>query len=177
VSFFSQPITLQNIFGKDRKIGSITIEVVINENTTDVLTITKHPVQTGAAITDHAFKEPTTLSMNILFQDNLFTDLRDIYAQLLKLQTDRVPFSIITPKRIYSDMLLQSLGQTTDKNTENILSVQCTFQQLILVKVSDVQVDPAKQRNKQTTQATQDGGKKSSLLTLAEGVTGALGRR
>ncbi len=173
MGFLVQPITLQSIFGDKRTFGPITVQCVINENTTDVLTITKQPVQTGASITDHAFLEPTIFTAQMLFSDNILGNLQDIYAELLELQSNRQPFDIVTPKRIYSSMLLQSLGQTTDRHTENILSVSMTFQQVILVSVSTGTVPRSRQRNSRETEKTELKGKKKSVLLQA--VNGARG--
>lgn len=170
MSILSQPITIQSLLSKNRSFGPITVQVVINESASDVLTITKQPVQQGATITDHAYKEPTTLSMQLLFRDNLFTSLSKIYQELLDLQIERAPFDVITPKRVYSSMLISSLSQTTDKNTENCLSVSISFQEIILVSVATTTVPRARQRNPGATGATQPAGKKSALLSLAQGV-------
>lgn len=170
MSFLDQPITLQTLFGPKRQIGPINVQVVVNETASDTLKVTKQPVQQGASITDHAFKEPTVFSTTILFKDNLFTSLSKIYQDLLDLQNLRTPFDIITPKRIYSSMLLVGLGQTTDKTTENCLSISATFQEIIIVPVVTTTVPRAKQKIVAVTQATQDAGKKSGLFVLKEGV-------
>ncbi len=171
MSFLSEPISIIPI-RPVRKIGSITVNVVINENTTDTLTITKQPVQQGASITDHAYKEPTGFSTSILFKDNLTTSLSKIYQNLLELQTSRVPFDIITPKRIYKSMLMATLSQTTDKNTENCLAVNASFQEIIIVKVSTTQVARKNQKNAGATGKTEKAGKKSGALILTEGIGG-----
>ncbi len=169
MSFLSVPITLQSLFGQDRKIGDIEVNVVINENTSDVLTITKQPVQQGASITDHAFKEPVGFSMSILFRDNLTTSLSKLYQQLVDLQNSRVPFAVTTPKRIYRDMLISTINQTTDKTTENCLAINITFQEVILVNIATVSVPKSSQRNPQRTAATQPAGKKQSALSTLFG--------
>lgn len=172
MSFLSEPISLIPI-RPVRKIGEISVNVVINENTSDTLTITKQPVQQGASITDHAYKEPTVFSTSILFRDNLTSSLSKIYQSLIDLQSNRVPFDIITPKRIYRNMLIATLSQVTDKNTENCLSISMAFQEVIIVKVSTTQVPRRKQKNAGTTGKTENAGKKSALQSLKEGI-GAL---
>lgn len=174
MSFLDQPITLSNLFGTKRKIGDIQVNVVTTESTNDTLTITKQPVQQGASITDHAYKEPTTLSMQIYFQDNLFTSLSKIYQNLLDLQASRVPFDVITPKRIYHNMLMSALGNTTDKTTENVLSIQISFQEVIIVAVSTTQVPRARQKNAGATGKTENSGPKSALFSLKQGIGGLL---
>ncbi len=183
MSFLSQPITLQSLFGKNRMVGDITIQVIVNESTNDTLTITKQPVQQGASITDHAYKEPTAFSMTALLKDNslisglfnTFTGngLSKIYQELLDLQTSRVPFDVITPKRIYHNMLMATLSQTTDKATENCLSVTMGFQEVLIVNVVTTQVPRRRQKNAGITGAIQSAGKKSALVSLKEGI-GAL---
>lgn len=174
MGFLSVPIGISSLFPNNRKIGTINVNVVINESTNDTLTITKQPVQQGASITDHAYKEPTTFSMSIYFRDNLTTSLSKLYQNLLDLQTSRVPFDVTTPKRIYKNMLFATLGQTTDKNTENTLAIQASFQEVIIVSVSTTTVPRIKQKNAGATGATQNAGKKSALLSLKEGIGGFL---
>lgn len=173
MSFLSEPITLQSLFGKDRSFGPITVNVVVSETTNDTLTITKQPVQEGASITDHAYKEPTVFSMQILFRDNLSKSLSKIYQDLLNLQNDRAPFAVITPKRIYKSMLISTLGMTTDKSTENCLSISVSFQEVIIVSVVTTKVPRARQKDPGTTGATQTAGKKSAALLFVQGI-GAL---
>jgi len=170
MSILTQPITLQSLFGQNRTIGEITVDVVVKEDTNDTLTITKQPVQQGASITDHAYKEPTVLSMSIFFQDNFLVSLSKLYKELLDLQTNRVPFTVTTPKRIYESMLIATLSQTTDKYTENCLALNVTFQEVILVSVGVVEVPRTKQRFPGTTGATQPAGKKSLLRSGADGI-------
>lgn len=183
MSILGQPITLQSLFGPKRKIGPIDAQVVPNESASDTLTITNQPVQQGATIADHAFKNPTTFTLTALFKDNSVVNgilgtfsgngLSKLYQDLLDLQVSRVPFDVITPKRIYHSVLMSSLSQTTDKSTENCLSVSMTFQEIIIVNVTTVQVPRSKLKNPGSNGATQNAGKKSALLSLKTGV-GAL---
>lgn len=170
MSFLTQPVTIQSIFGDDRVIGPINVQVVISETTNDTLTITKQPVQQGASITDHSFKEPTAFSMTMLFDENITQSLSKVYQDLLDLQNLREPFTIFTPKRIYENMLISTLGLTTDKHTENILSITAAFQEVIIVSVTTTTVPRSKQRNPGSTGATQPAGKKSALQSLKEGI-------
>lgn len=182
MSFLSQPITLQSLFGPKRTIGDIDVQVIVSESSTDTLTVTKQPVQQGASIADHAYKEPTSLGMSLLFTDNSLSSilspfsqngLAKIYQELLDLQSLREPFTVTTPKRIYETMLMTSLSQTTDKRTENVLSVSVSFQQVIIVPVTTSFVIRANQLSPGKTGATQPGGKKSALLSGKQAV-GAL---
>jgi hypothetical protein len=174
MSFLGTPITLFPIRPK-RQIGSISVNVVISESANDTLTITKQPVQQGASISDHAYMEPTVFSTSILQKDNVLESLSKVYQSLLDLQSSRTPFDIVTPKRIYRNMLISSLGQTTDKHTENCLAISLSCQEVIIVSVTTTQVPRLKQKFPGTTGKTENVGKKSALLTAKEAI-GALVR-
>lgn len=155
-------------------IGTIAVQVVVDENTTDTLTITKQPVQQGASITDHAYMEPTVFAHTIYFAAPGFTggdSLGQVYQQLLKLQSSATPFTIVTPKRVYSNMLLTTLSQTTDKNTENCLSIHASYQQVILVPVIAASVPRSAQKSAGSTGATQNTGQKSVALKATQSVS------
>jgi hypothetical protein len=177
MSFLSQPVETVFIRPK-RSIGTIAVQVVVSEVTNDTLTITKQPVQQGASITDHAYKEPTTFTHTIYFAAPGITggtSLAQIYQQLLDLQASAQPFDIVTPKRIYHSMLISSLSQTTDKLTENCLAIHATYQQIIIVPVTVAVVPRTNQANPGSTGATQPTGKQSLLLqgTSALGIGGS----
>lgn len=167
MSFLSEPVQNILVFNK-RYIGSIRVQVVVSEQTTDVLTVTKQPVQQGASITDHSYKEPTVFAHSIYFQDNLTTSLSKLYQQLLDLQSSGEPFIIVTPKRTYKSMLMTSLAQTTDKLTENCLAIHASYQQVILIPIESATVPRINQKNPGTTAATQSAPKKSIIKQGAD---------
>lgn len=168
MSFLSVPISLFPTAA--RTIADIPLQVVINESTNDTLTITKQPVQQGASIADHAYKEPTTLSMTAYFNDNQTSQtLKEIYSDLIELQNSRDPLTIVTPKRIYQSMLIASIGMTTDKTTENCLALILTFQEVIIVSVTTTTVPRRKQKSAAVTGATENAGNKSALKILLGG--------
>ena len=181
MSFLSQPISLVSIFGAGRKIGTISVDAVINEETNDTLTITKQPVQQGASITDHSYLEPTAFSMTILQQvSNPVTQLlgtfagagnsglAQVYQDFLKLQATSKPFIIATPKRIYNNMLMTTIRQVTDKRTENILSLNISFQQVIIVTVGTFSVSASAQTSPQKTQPVQSTGQNTAEFDAAK---------
>lgn len=140
----SENITLS----PQRMIGDIVMDVTIEETGTDDLTITQHPIETGAAITDHAYKNAVKLSIRAAASnsseaaggdDNYVSDL---YHQLFELQASRVPFAIITGKRPYENMLFASLGVTTEEGTEAALMISASFQEAIIVSTQTTTFAP-----------------------------------
>lgn len=165
MSFLSQPIQLFTI-PPVRSFGGISGYVTLSENTTDAITITKQPVQKGAMISDHAFKNPISFSIQMLFRFNTAQSLKQIYQSLITLQNSLTPFTCITPKRTYTNMLFASLGQTTDRKTENCLAINATFEQVIIVSVATTIVPSSQLANPASNGGVQQAGKKSSLFTF-----------
>ena len=149
-----------------RRLGGIIPDVVVEEVHNDTLTITDHPVEQGADITDHAYKNPAELSMRIgwsksslnlngvigglgsgsLLSGSIRT-LRDVYEELLKLQGSRKAFDVSTGKRLYRNMLIRSLSTTTDATTENALIVTVVLREIIVVRTKAAKLKPQAQAN------------------------------
>ncbi len=158
----------QSIIAPQRRIGEFSGFVVTEETATDDLEITEHPVQSGAPISDHAYVRPAELSVKFLYgvQNG---DLGELYNQLLELQSERELFSVTTGKRTYNNMLLKGLTQTTDKNTENVLSITADFKQVIVACVETTAMPPrANQKYAQTTESTATAGQKSAKKVTDE---------
>lgn len=129
-------LTYALISTSSRSIGGIIPDVVIEETHRDSLIITQHPVEKGAAITDHAFLRPAEVEMRCGFSNSSHGDAgyaRQVYESLRRLQASRQPFSVYTGKRAYRNMLIADLGVTTEARTENVLAVAVRLQQIIIV--------------------------------------------
>ncbi len=178
MSFLNEPLSLFTI-PPVRSFGGISGYVTIKESTTDSLTITKQPIQQGAAITDHAFKNPILFSVQMLFKFNLTQSLAQTYQSLISLQNSLTPFTCVTPKRTYRNMLFASLGQTTDKVTENCLAITASFEQAIIVSVGKTVLPASQLANPASNAAIQNVGKKQSFLytgSQAIGFNGGAGQ-
>lgn len=131
-----------------RGFADFVAKVTIEEVHTDELTITNHPVEQGAAVTDHAFKNQARLSLQAGWSnsdpeaDSDPTYVTQLYERLLALQSGRVPFDVYTGKRRYRNMLLQGLATTTSEKTENVLIVTATMREIITVTTQATTVPP-----------------------------------
>lgn len=157
-----------------RSIGGVIPDVTIEEHHTDTITLTDHPIETGASITDHAYVNPSELTMRCAWSNSnsivdsivsgsllsgSISSANDLYRQLLALQSSRVPFDVVTGKRTYSNMLIKSLAVTTDKDSENALIVTAVLRQVIIVQTSTASVpDSAVQADPSSTGSVQSGG-------------------
>lgn len=164
MSLFDQNFDVASFLPR-RLVGPFQATVTLEEVGTDELEITQHPVQQGASITDHAFVKPSTVNLKLMW-NNDDAPLAETYQNLLDLQSSREPFDVVTGKRAYRNMLIKSIGQTTDVQTENVLSISLSLQEIILtaVEVTEVPARP-KQKDAGKTGATENAGKKSAQET------------
>ncbi|MDE9474206.1 hypothetical protein KKJ12_15050 [Xenorhabdus bovienii] len=162
---------LSTLFSQNtRKIEMIVPSVVISEKHMDATEITEHPVQRGAAISDHAYDKPSEVTMEIGFAgggsliDGFDTskiklfDLdtgatlgkspKEVYEQLLKLKASKEPFDVTTGKRQYKNMLIRAIEVTTDKTSENVLMVTLTLREVIIVETQTAPVTAPPERMK-----------------------------
>jgi hypothetical protein len=143
MSFLTPPPPV--FFLPKRSLAAFSGYLTVEESGSDVLEITQHPIQNGAAITDHAFKKPVSVDLKLSF-DSLQQPLVTTYKKLRELQESRIPFNCVTGKRTYANMLMGSLAVMTDVTTENILSVAISLQEVILVSVEKTTVAPRTQQ-------------------------------
>lgn len=135
---------LSPILFMSRNIGGFVANVTIEEDHTDEIRITDHPVERGASITDHAIKEPESVvitagwsNSNIWALGNPFY-VQLIYNQMLGLQATLEPFSITTGKRIYENMLIRRISVKTDEKTENSLIATFDCREVIIANTQVV---------------------------------------
>lgn len=156
-------------------------DCVIEETGRDDLQITEHPVEQGSVISDHAYKRPNevtlrwawtnsgklastiktalgTLGSPAGFQLPTFSqafgegNVSEVYQSLVGLQNTRTPFTLMTGKRQYIDMLLASLSVTTNNTSEYSLMVVAVCRQVIIVS-TEVQTAASNAGNNSTVQS------------------------
>lgn len=161
-----------------RQLGLMSLPCVVEEKTTDDLEITSHPVEQGAAVTDHAYKKPAEITLTAFWsnsgpQSTGDNYVSEVFDQLLQLQESREPLDVITGKRAYGNMLIKSISQTTDQSTEHALSTTISLKQIIIVETQATTLPPrSRQRNPARNGGTEDKGQKqpqqaeSGLSTL-----------
>lgn len=156
------------LFRVPRKFGPFVAMVVVRESHRDELQITDHPVDQGAVISDHAFKRPREVTIEMGWSNSpelthlvtgSFEQVTTTYQKLLAFQEGRVPFTILTGKDIYSNMLVKALMTETTKETENCLIVTAVCREIIRVKaVTSSAQDASVQADPENTQAPINNG-------------------
>ena len=159
-----EPATLR----PQRSIGGVTFDVVVEEQHEDTLEITEHPVEHGANISDHAFMKPASVTIRAGVSDGSGSIAGEkagvsVYEALQTLQQAREPFDIITGKRKYRNMLIETLSVLTDADSENALVVTADCRDVIVVKTQTVSVPPrSRHRNAGKTGGTANKGQKQA---------------
>lgn len=151
------------LFGKTN-IGGYFFDAFIDVEYTREATLTQSPVQTGAAITDHAYLNPVKLTMTVGMSDVMqsrvagqfeggWSRSRNAWDVLVKMQEDRVPMSVLTRLGRYDNMLIRSLKQKDDFEELYALHATVELEQIIVVqtKKATVSLSP------QVTGSTQSG--------------------
>ena len=159
--------------GSNYAIGPIIPGIVVQEDHEDTLTITGHPVEQGAQVTDHSFVNPCSIVIQCLWsntQAGLFDFSESyciaVYQQLLNLQKSRQPVTIITTKRLYINMLISAITTSTNKETAYSLPVSLQCEQIIIVQTGATTLPPQDQHiTPQQTAPVIDNG--SQNLTTA----------
>lgn len=159
-----QPVTLRPA----RSLGGLAFDVTIEELHEDALAITEHPVEQGAAISDHAVRKPATVILRGGISDSGGEAgdagrSQDLYDALVALQASREPFDIVTGRRIYRNMLIESLATATDAGSEHALIVTAECREVIIVHSRTVTVPPRRRHaNPDRTGGISDAGQRQA---------------
>lgn len=146
---------------------SYVFDAVLSLDHEQVLTKTRHPVQTSASITSHAFLEPATLVMYVLMSDaaaqfvassqrtppyvTQFTGNTSksvsAYQQMLSLQAARTPLTVTTRLRTYNNMLISRISPHEDNRTITGARFRLEFEQIF---IATTQIVPSSSRPNDT---------------------------
>lgn len=113
-----------------RSIGGVFVDVVVSERHESELEIAEHPVESGAKISDHAWRKRRRVTL-----EGAVNSPRAISAfeQLLALQEAAEPFSLVTGLKVYQNMLIERLEAERDKDYARILKFTAECSEVIIV--------------------------------------------
>lgn len=128
------------------------------------LTITQNPVETGASVVDHAYVNPTTVTMKIMMSDvhqsiihGQFSDRTfrhtSAWAILKQIQESRIPVDIFTKLGYYKNMLIESISAEDTKETFRALYATVTLVEIPVARVKTVKISKASQTTIDTKMA------------------------
>lgn len=158
---------LKSVLFLQRNIGGFVADITVEEDHTDELRITEHPVEQGASISDHAYVMPARVTIRLGYSNSSLAALGNpfyvqlVYNQFLGLQASLEPFSITTGKRVYENMMITRLSVHTDEKSENALDMVVECQEVLIANTETVQSasgDPANMESPVNNAATSDRG-------------------
>jgi hypothetical protein len=114
----------------------------------------------------------TTTGLSLVEAATTADYVEAVYNMFLILQSSRVPFGLITGKRIYNTLLITALHTSTTEEWENSMILEVEMREIILVNTQTVSVPPAaNMANPQINGATQNLG--ANNLTPGNGYNAA----
>ena len=173
----------------DRMINDIVAMVTVEEDHEDDLVITEHPVEYGAAITDHSYKRPSEVRLRVGWSQSAgaslrgpyqVIDVKTVYEQILALQNERNPFTVLTGKKRYRNMLVASIRVHTDAKFEYSFIADISLKQILLVSTQTLPGSinaKALASDEKNTPSPSTGDKQTTPLTVkSEQITNGGGK-
>lgn len=139
------------------------------------LQITEHPIETGAAVVDHAYLKPKTLTVTVGMSDvhisrvsGQFTGgwsrSAKAYDLLKEMQASRMPIAVLTRLGLYENMLIQKISVKDDVSTLTGLRATVTLREIPVARLKTVKVSA----NPHSTDSTQMGSVQAVPTTQHE---------
>lgn len=163
-------------------IGRCLFDAVFSINHSQNITITQHPVQSGAAVADHAFLEPDEVVLDVGMTD-VATSLDTIagsaknrsvvaYEMLRSLAQAREPLDLTTRLFSYKNMMITSIAVDDDFHTMHALRASISLQQIRIVQVAIISIQQTCSSSKITYVSDTDSGYSSGgSVTSSGGMT------
>ena len=124
------------------KSGYVTFDAILKTEHSASVTLTQHPVQIGAQISDHAIVEPEEITLEVGVSDASRGDgyCVTFFQTMMGVLHQREPVTLGTRLMTYPDMVLVSISAPDDYTTMHALKLTMMFQRVRVVSVSGVTV-------------------------------------
>lgn len=181
-SVWGSGLGFQQLLMVKTNLGGYFFDAVFSVDTEHSLTVTQHPVQTGANISDHAFVNPIRMTMQVGVSDAMAyrfgadyggdgkTKSVQAYRLLCKLQELRTPMQVVTRLNTYQNMLIESIDVSDDVSTLCALKATVNLVQVMVVNVGTEKVSARAWTSgaQKKAQEVQPKGDNSTILRKAE---------
>lgn len=185
-SVWGSGLGFQQLLMVKTNLGGYFFDAVFSVDTEHSLTVTQHPVQTGANISDHAFVNPIRMTMQVGVSDAMAyragtnyggdgkTKSVQAYRLLCKLQELRIPMQVVTRLNTYQNMLIESIDVSDDVSTLCALKATVNLVQVLVVNVGTEKVSARQWTTgaQRKSQEVQPKGDNSTILRKVEKGTG-----
>ncbi|EHL08973.1 hypothetical protein HMPREF0322_00396 [Desulfitobacterium hafniense DP7] len=142
-------------------IAGFFFDAVIQTDLSSTITITEHPVESGASITDHSYENAKQITMQIGMSDAA-TSLVDgqfekgmtrsvnAFQVLMEMQRLRIPLQVTTRLGVWQNMLIESIAVPDDYTTLYGLKATVILREIFVAKVKTVKISARPQVTGQT---------------------------
>lgn len=158
-----QATTLPN--GTTVAAGMIVADAFIEEKHDDDSVITEDPVEIGSVINFNKYDLPQQLELSYVWSPSGKGNtaqspsyLNAMYQKFLVLKSADVLLTIKTGKRLYQNMVIKNISETTDKDTENVLLLRLDCRQILMAITQSVLLPASSQAQPQVTSSTVNQG-------------------
>ena len=188
---------MSELIGIKTNIGGFFFDAFLKIDHTSKLKITDHPVEEGANISDHAYVEPQSLTMEIGMSEvctslvngqfeQKYSRSASAFDTLKTLQEQRIHLTVHTRLKTYENMLIETITVPDDYTTLYGLRATIGLREIIIVKTNTVtmpnRTSSAPQKTGETqkgtvqaiSQSNTNGENKSTLARAAELLRGAI---
>ena len=123
-------------------IGTVQMDVSPYQTHKFPSRITEHPVEDGSVISDHVTLLPTILEIDgrvsdasVALADTLFGKgtAQDALRELVRLQRNREPFTVVTGLAVYQNMLIENLEVPRDGTDGKSIRFSMTIKEVQIV--------------------------------------------
>lgn len=153
--------TKQKLLVKSKSFGRLSVDAVISTDHQANLTLTEHPVQQGAPVSDHAYMNPDEVSVEIGMTDVMEGSGADhsvnAYNTFRALMEKREPVTVVTRLKTYEDMMITTISSLDDHTTMHALRATIYFTKVNIVDVSTVKVQGSTSGSKKKTSTGSKG--------------------
>jgi len=123
------------------KIGTLELDVVLEEQHNYDAAVTQYPIETGESISDHVNLNPIRLTMRGFITQtpvqllNLSTILGDdliqtAFDKLIEIRDNKDVVDVVSGLKVYSDMIMNRLSIPRDNRTGQSLQFTAEFTQI-----------------------------------------------
>lgn len=188
----TQTATLFFKSNREYKIGSITMDLILNETHNFTGTVTRFNVEDGSPISDHIQNDPKNggfsglISNFTLTEDNITTNrAQDAFDKLEELHDKKELVDVVTVLKVYENVFISNINMNKDEDTGEALFFDVSFTSVDIVQLEEVEVTASvklkdtkttdnKQSSKKQNKGKQTGKSGSSSTTTTEGGGGGL---
>jgi hypothetical protein len=162
---------------KKYKIGSIELDLVLDENYSYSNEVSEHDIEDGSILTDHiknnlfstgisGFVTNFTIDRTVAFGEFLTNRVQEAFDALEDLWRQRTPITVITQYKTYEDVAIVDINIPNNESIGDALIINLTFREMNIVQLKTVDIEVSiKQRDMKSKQ------KRQATKTVDKGAT------